>query len=66
MCIKAPLNKEEMLNVSGVGNNKYDRYGERFINEINIFTNGRKEKMYFGEANEARTFTQRRRNINKK
>jgi ATP-dependent DNA helicase RecQ len=59
MCIKAPLNKEEMLNVSGVGNNKYDRYGERFINEINIFTNGRKEKMHFGEAHEAQTFTTR-------
>jgi ATP-dependent DNA helicase RecQ len=59
MCIKAPLNKEEMLNVSGVGNNKYDRYGERFINEINIFTNGHKEKMHFGEAHEAQTFTSR-------
>lgn len=35
MCVKHPMNKEEMLNVSGVGENKYERYGERFIDAIN-------------------------------
>lgn len=31
MCMIKPQNKEEMLNVSGVGTFKYDKYGERFI-----------------------------------
>jgi ATP-dependent DNA helicase RecQ len=59
MCVKTPLNKEEMLDVSGVGNNKYERYGERFINEINIFTNGHKEKMHFGDINDVQNIDTR-------
>lgn len=31
MCRKLPFTKEEMLSVNGVGENKYTRYGERFI-----------------------------------
>lgn len=31
MAIKVPVTKQEMLNVSGVGENKYVKYGERFI-----------------------------------
>lgn len=31
MCRKLPFTKEEMLAVNGVGENKYARYGERFI-----------------------------------
>lgn len=34
MCVKMPKNKEEMLAVSGVGENKFKRYGERFLKEI--------------------------------
>ena len=34
MCVKLPHNKQEMLNVNGVGENKYARYGERFLEEI--------------------------------
>ena len=37
MCIKCPMNKEEMLNVSGVGENKFYKYGQRFIDEIADF-----------------------------
>lgn len=37
MCIKAPNNKEEMLEVSGVGAVKYEKYGEHFLNEIRTF-----------------------------
>ncbi|MFG6327652.1 MAG: DNA helicase RecQ [Lachnospiraceae bacterium] len=48
MCIKIPFTKEEMLDVSGVGENKYEKYGERFISAIFDFTGGRKEKTYFG------------------
>jgi ATP-dependent DNA helicase RecQ len=34
MCEKLPANREEMLNVSGVGAAKYEKYGARFIDEI--------------------------------
>lgn len=34
MCVKKPTNKEEMLNVSGVGEHKFAKYGERFIEAI--------------------------------
>ena len=31
MCAKMPTTKSDMLNVSGVGENKYGKYGEKFI-----------------------------------
>lgn len=34
MCVRIPQNKSEMLNVSGVGEAKYEKYGERFIEAI--------------------------------
>ena len=34
MCVKTPQNKSEMLNVSGVGVAKYNKYGQRFLDEI--------------------------------
>ena len=35
MCIIKPHNKAEMLTVSGVGEHKYTKYGEKFLREIN-------------------------------
>lgn len=52
MCVKVPLNRVEMLRVSGVGDNKYARYGERFLNVIEDYTGGMHEKFYFGELDE--------------
>lgn len=49
MCIKLPFNETEMLQVSGVGENKLQRYGERFLQEIIKFTDGKREKLYFGD-----------------
>lgn len=37
MCVKVPHTKEEMLNVNGVGENKFAKYGERFLKEIKNF-----------------------------
>ena len=37
MCVKVPQDKAEMLDVSGVGKAKYDKYGERFIEAIGSF-----------------------------
>ena len=34
MCVKKPVDKVSMLNCNGVGENKYSRYGERFIEVI--------------------------------
>ncbi|MCH5255992.1 MAG: DNA helicase RecQ [Lachnospiraceae bacterium] len=49
MCVKSPLDKGEMLKVSGVGENKFERYDERFLNVIWEYTGGVREKFYFGE-----------------
>ena len=37
MCVKVPQNKEQMLNISGVGVAKYEKYGNRFLDEILSF-----------------------------
>ena len=37
MCVKAPQDKRTILNVSGVGEAKYEKYGERFIEAITAF-----------------------------
>ena len=37
MSIKAPTDKNAILNVSGVGEAKYGKYGERFIEAVNAF-----------------------------
>ena len=35
MCAKRPKNEEEFLEVSGVGANKLEKYGEAFLTAIN-------------------------------
>ncbi len=37
MCAKVPKNRPEMLDVSGVAERKFDRYGQRFLDEIAEF-----------------------------
>ncbi len=50
MCVKAPFEKQEMMKVTGVGENKYEWYGERFFKVIFEFSGGEREKYYFGET----------------
>ena len=38
MCIKKPTNKNAMLKVSGVGEFKFEKYGERFLEVIRSWT----------------------------
>ena len=45
MCIRLPKNKEEMLTVNGVGEVKYEKYGERFIKEIEMFLKERPDEL---------------------
>jgi len=47
MCMKTPVSRAEMLEVNGVGENKYLRYGEKFLKEIRDFTGGKREKLYY-------------------
>lgn len=47
MCIKIPFTKAEMMMVSGVGENKYEKYGLKFQEVIKTFMDGEKEKLYF-------------------
>lgn len=37
MCVKVPHTREEMLNVNGVGENKFEKYGQMFLDEISLF-----------------------------
>ncbi len=37
MSVKAPHDRAAMLNVSGVGEVKYEKYGERFIEAVTAF-----------------------------
>ena len=39
MCARVPVTREQMLDVNGVGENKYAKYGERFIEVIQDFLN---------------------------
>lgn len=52
MCVKLPVDRQEMLSVTGVGEHKYEKYGERFLTCIREHTGGKKEKLYFGEEAE--------------
>ena len=49
MCIRLPRNLEEFKSLYGVGRNKCALYGETFLQEIEAFTAGRDEKLYYGE-----------------
>lgn len=40
MCMKLPVNKEELLDVAGVGQVKLERYGEHFLKAITEFMQG--------------------------
>ena len=37
MCVKLPTDKENMLQVSGVGASKMEKYGQRFLDAIRTF-----------------------------
>ena len=69
MCLKLPSDKTEMLSVNGVGERKFEQYGEKFLNEISNYidtfksdkitdikkTSAKKEEFYLTPA-EAENF----------
>jgi ATP-dependent DNA helicase RecQ len=52
MCVRCPLNKREMMMVTGVGEHKFEKYGQPFIDEILNFTNGNRESLCYETAQE--------------
>ena len=42
MCVRLPFNKQEMMMVLGVGEHKFEKYGQDFIQAILEFTGGNK------------------------
>ena len=47
MCVRLPMDKQEMLMVTGVGEHKFDKYGQSFIDAIHEFTHGIKEGLSY-------------------
>ncbi len=56
MCVKLPMDRQEMLAVVGVGEHKFEKYGERFLACIREYTGGKREKFFFGEQKEVEAF----------
>ena len=46
MCVRLPFTKQEMMAVYGMGERKYEQYGERFVEHIRMFTSGKKEEKW--------------------
>ena len=53
MCAKAPGNQQEMLDVSGVGENKFYKYGQRFLGAIGEFMSDNSDAVLSIEQEEA-------------
>lgn len=52
MCIKLPADMRELRMVSGFGESRCARYGQRCLDKIQEFTGGERLKLYFGEIGE--------------
>ena len=52
MCEKLPKNKEEFINISGVGEKRLEQYGDAFINEINDYCNNKIKEIHYNNMPE--------------
>ncbi len=57
MCVRVPRNKSEMLNVSGVGEAKFDKYGQRFIDTIRDYQEANPHSVISIKGNDEESFT---------
>ena len=57
MCIRLPFHKDEMLNVSGVGEHKFEKYGLRFLAAIHKKTGGKKIETAYMTVEEKDRYT---------
>lgn len=51
MCVKAPVSKTEMLQITGVGEVKYERYGERFLEVVRQYRQEENRPLCFEDNN---------------
>ena len=56
LCVKVPTSKSEMLNVTGVGEVKYERYGERFLEVIRQNRSGESRPLCFSDHDINKSF----------
>lgn len=45
MCVKLPANEQDLLQVSGVGESKLKKYGQRFLGAIKVFVDASPDRM---------------------
>lgn len=65
MCIKLPFTEAEMLGVNGVGEHKYEKYGQLFLDAILEYTGGIKQTLYYEGSTEKLEQRPERTNIRK-
>lgn len=53
MSIKIPCDRKSMLTISGVGEAKYDKYGERFLEVVTAFVDENPEAVFSMKDNDA-------------
>lgn len=56
MCVKHPVTKEEMLMVTGVGENKFLKYGQYFIDTIREFTQDNDKMLSYEQVQDEVSF----------
>ena len=56
MCVKVPQNKSEMLNVSGVGAAKFNKYGQRFLDAIGVYQEAHPDSVISMKENDNESF----------
>lgn len=54
LCTQKPQSKEEMLMISGIGEQKYDAYGQYFMDAIRDYVHGRKAEIEKTEKEKAK------------
>ncbi|SFR65239.1 DNA helicase RecQ [Anaeromicropila populeti] len=53
MCCKVPMDRNEMLEVNGFGDYKFEKYGEAFLEAIRKFTDGVKVSYTYGDYDDS-------------
>jgi ATP-dependent DNA helicase RecQ len=52
LCIKVPSTEQEMLTVTGIGEHKFEKYGQTFIEAIHKFTQGDRAGLCYEQVQE--------------
>jgi len=66
MCVRVPQNRSEMLQVSGVGEAKFDKYGQRFLDAIRDYQEAHPDSVISMKEDDEEPFTNRKPEKSKK